>query len=109
MLTRRTAARTISAGEAAGLVRSGDWLGYGAVLAQPDAFDQALAARLPCAAPTEVDRAVARLIAGEVDNGASLQIGIGAMPNAVCSLLLESGVRDLGIHTEMLTDGIIDL
>ena len=31
------------------------------------------------------------------------------MPNAVCSLLLESGVRDLGVHTEMLTDGIIDL
>ncbi len=31
------------------------------------------------------------------------------MPNAVCSLLLDSGVRDLGIHTEMLTDGIIDL
>ena len=31
------------------------------------------------------------------------------MPNAVCSLLRESGVRDLGVHTEMLTDGIIDL
>jgi acyl-CoA hydrolase len=42
-------------------------------------------------------------------DGACLQIGIGAMPNAVCSLLRESGVRDLGIHTEMLTDGIIDL
>ena len=31
------------------------------------------------------------------------------MPNAVCALLLESGVRDLGVHTEMLTDGIGDL
>jgi acyl-CoA hydrolase len=31
------------------------------------------------------------------------------MPNAVCSLLLESGAKDLGIHTEMLTDGIMDL
>jgi len=31
------------------------------------------------------------------------------MPNAVCSLLRESGVRDLGVHTEMLTDGIVDL
>jgi acyl-CoA hydrolase len=59
--------------------------------------------------PTDVDRAVARLIATEIDDGACLQIGIGAMPNAVCSLLIESGVRDLGIHTEMLTDGIIDL
>jgi len=64
---------------------------------------------LPNPAPTEVDRAVARLIAAEIDDGACLQIGIGAMPNAVCSLLLESGVRDLGIHTEMMTDGIIDL
>ena len=65
--------------------------------------------QLPNAAPTEVDREVARLIAGEIDDGACLQIGIGAMPNAVCSLLMDSGVRNLGIHTEMLTDGIIDL
>ena len=37
-MTRTTPAKTISAPEAAGLVRSGDWLDYGAVLAQPDAF-----------------------------------------------------------------------
>ena len=60
-------------------------------------------------APTDADCEVARLIAGEIDDGACLQIGIGAMPNAVCSLLVDSGVRDLGVHTEMLTDGIIDL
>jgi acyl-CoA hydrolase len=60
-------------------------------------------------APNEVDCAVARLIANEIDDGACLQIGIGAMPNAVCSMLVDSGVRDLGVHTEMLTDGIIDL
>jgi len=59
--------------------------------------------------PSNADRAVARLIAAEVNDGACLQVGIGAMPNAVCSLLLDSGVRNLGIHTEMLTDGIIDL
>ena len=44
-----------------------------------------------------------------VEDGACLQIGIGGMPNAVCSLLLESGAKDLGVHTEMLTDGIMDL
>jgi hypothetical protein len=38
-MTRTTPAKTIPAPEAAGLVRSGDWLDYGAVLAQPDAFD----------------------------------------------------------------------
>ena len=64
---------------------------------------------LPNLAPTDADRAVARLIASEIEDGACLQIGIGAMPNAVCSLLMESGVRNLGVHTEMLTDGIIDL
>ncbi len=64
---------------------------------------------LPKGAVTEVDRAVARLIATEIDDGACLQIGIGGMPNAVCSLLAESSIKDLGIHTEMMTDGIVDL
>lgn len=59
--------------------------------------------------PTEADRTVAHQIAAEIGEGACLQIGIGAMPNAVCSLLLECGAKDLGVHTEMLTDGIIDL
>jgi acyl-CoA hydrolase len=63
-------------------------------------------AELPNPEPSETDRAVARLIAAEVEDGACLQIGIGGMPNAVCGLLVESGVKDLGIHTEMLTDGI---
>jgi butyryl-CoA:acetate CoA-transferase len=60
-------------------------------------------------APSDVDRRVAALIAPEVEDGACLQIGIGGMPNAVCALLCESGVRDLGIHTEMLVDAMIDL
>src|SRR5437867_11242249 len=42
----RKSARLISAEKAAALVRSGDWLDYGAVLAQPDAFDKALAQRV---------------------------------------------------------------
>jgi acyl-CoA hydrolase len=66
-------------------------------------------AELPKASASEVDKAVARLIAEEVEDGSCLQIGIGGMPNAVCSLLAESPVSDLGIHTEMMTDGIVDL
>ena len=58
---------------------------------------------------TEVDTAVGRLVASQIDDGACLQIGIGSMPNAVCSLLLDSGAKDLGVHTEMLTDGIMSL
>ncbi|MBP0464088.1 butyryl-CoA:acetate CoA-transferase [Roseomonas sp. PWR1] len=71
--------------------------------------DGAPVAELPSTAPTEVDRAVGRLIASEIEDGACLQIGIGGMPNAVCSQLLDSGQKDLGIHTEMLTDGLAEL
>ena len=71
--------------------------------------DNQPAPELPNPEPTEIDHAVARLIASEIDDGACLQIGIGGMPNAVCTLLLESGIRDLGVHTEMLTDGIAKL
>jgi len=73
------------------------------------AGDDAPAPELPNPPPGEADRAVARLIAAEVEDGACLQIGIGGMPNAVCALLLESGAKDLGVHTEMMTDGIADL
>ena len=60
-------------------------------------------------APSDVDRKVAALIAAEIEDGACLQIGIGGMPNAVCASLKDSGVRDLGIHTEMFVDGMIPL
>jgi acyl-CoA hydrolase len=58
---------------------------------------------------TDIDRKVATLIAAEIEDGACLQIGIGGMPNAVCALLKDAGVKDLGIHTEMLVDGMVDL
>ena len=61
---------------------------------------------LPNPDPNEIDRIVAARIAAEIEDGSCLQIGIGGMPNAVCCVLLESGVKDLGIHTEMLTDGL---
>ena len=64
---------------------------------------------LPNPAPTDIDRAVAKLITSEIADGACLQIGIGGMPNAVCKMLLESSVHDLGVHTEMMTDGIAEL
>jgi acyl-CoA hydrolase len=61
---------------------------------------------LPNPEPGEIDRIVAGRIAAEIEDGSCLQIGIGGMPNAVCCLLLDSGVKDLGIHTEMMTDGL---
>jgi len=64
---------------------------------------------LPAGTISPVERQVARLIAQEIEDGACLQIGIGGMPNAVCSLLRDANVRDLGVHTEMIVDGIVDL
>ncbi len=63
-------------------------------------------AELPNPDPSEIDRTVARRIIAEIEDGSCLQIGIGGMPNAVCCLLLDAGVKDLGIHTEMMTDGL---
>jgi len=71
--------------------------------------DDTPAPELPNPPVRDVDVAAGRLIASEIGDGDCLQIGIGGMPNAVCSLLLESGVRDLGVHTEMMIDGLAEL
>jgi acyl-CoA hydrolase len=71
--------------------------------------DHQPAPELPNIPATEIDRSVARWIAPKVEDGACLQVGIGGMPNAVFALLRDSGVRDLGVHTEMLTDSIGEL
>lgn len=57
----------------------------------------------------EVDKAVAQLIVEEIPNGACLQLGIGGMPNAVGSLIAESDLKDLGVHTEMYVDAFVDI
>lgn len=53
------------------------------------------------------DRAIAKIVAGMIDNGACLQMGIGTLPTAVCALLKDR--RDLGIHTELLTPALAEL
>ena len=60
-------------------------------------------------APTEVDQAVAKRIVAEIPNGACLQLGIGGMPNAVGSMIAQSDLKDLGVHTEMYVDGFVDM
>lgn len=58
---------------------------------------------------TEVDQKVAQLIVDQIPNGASLQLGIGGMPNAVGSLIAQSDLKDLGVHTEMYVDAFVDI
>jgi 4-hydroxybutyrate CoA-transferase len=57
--------------------------------------------------PGDVELAIGRHVAGLVDDGATIQTGIGAIPNAVLAAL--KGHRDLGVHTEMFSDGVADL
>ena len=66
-------------------------------------------AELPDLPVTEVDRAVGQLVAENIEDGSCIQVGIGGMPNAVCSALLDSGAKELGLHSEMLTDSMVDL
>ena len=60
-------------------------------------------------AATDVDQAVAKYIVNEIPDGACLQLGIGGMPNAVGSLIAESDLKDLGVHTEMYVDAFVDI
>jgi acyl-CoA hydrolase len=62
---------------------------------------------LPPVHPDARDRAIATAIVERIPDGATLQAGIGGIPNAVLGAL--GGHRDLGIHTELLSDGIIEL
>src|SRR6185436_11903920 len=62
---------------------------------------------VPPATPDERDRRIAAFIVERIPDGATLQVGIGGVPNAVLEGLI--GHRDLGIHTELLADGIVDL
>lgn len=56
---------------------------------------------------SDTDRKIGRYVAELVDDGATLQMGIGAIPNAVLSML--GNHKDLGVHSEMFADGILPL
>jgi acyl-CoA hydrolase/GNAT superfamily N-acetyltransferase len=56
---------------------------------------------------TDITRQIAEYVAALVEDGATIEVGIGRIPHALLGFLKEK--RDLGIHTEMITDGIIDL
>lgn len=61
----------------------------------------------PTPPPTEVDRKIAELVVGLIGDRACIQLGIGAMPNAVGELIAQSGLQDIGVHTEMLCDAYV--
>jgi len=59
------------------------------------------------ALPTEMNKAIARKVADLIEDGAVLQTGIGGIPDAVLPCLMDR--KDLGVHSELVSDGVIDL
>lgn len=62
---------------------------------------------VPPPAMDQHDHTIAAFVADRIPDGACLQTGIGAIPNAIMSALAHH--RDLGVHTELLSDGLVDL
>jgi acyl-CoA hydrolase len=57
--------------------------------------------------PSEIEQRIGRHVAGLIEDGATLQMGIGGIPNVVLANLMNH--KRLGIHTEMLSDGVLPL
>ncbi len=66
-------------------------------------------AELASVRPGEIDKKIASIIIEQLEDGCCLQLGIGGMPNAVGEMIANSGLKDLGIHTEMFVDSMVDM
>jgi len=75
-----------------------DWLVY---------HEEPLVEALPSIKDNEVSRRIGLYISQLVDDGSTLQIGFGNLPNAILTYL--DGKKDLGIHTQLITDGLLPL
>ena len=58
---------------------------------------------------SELDRKIAEHLMPYITSGSTLQLGIGGIPNAIGTLIAESDVKDLGMHTELMSDGYLAL
>ena len=61
-------------------------------------------ATIPFTTGDDIDAKIAKTIVQQIPDGATLQLGIGSLPNTIGALLAESDLKDLGVHTEMLVD-----
>jgi len=64
-------------------------------------------AEAPLRRPDQIERAIAANVADLIEDGDTIQIGVGSLPDAVLAAL--SGHHDLGVHSGMVTDGVVDL
>lgn len=66
-------------------------------------------AEIPSVKPNEIDVKIAKILMDQLEDGCCLQLGIGGMPNAVGEMIANSDLKDLGIHTEMFVDSMVDM
>ncbi len=64
---------------------------------------------LPAAEPSATDREIAAHAAAFIESGCTIQTGIGTIPSAIAAILADGNADDLGIHSEMFTDGLMRL
>ncbi len=65
--------------------------------------------QMPIEPATEEDIKIAKHILEYIPSGATLQLGIGSMPNVIGKMLADSDLKDLGMHTELCSDAYVDL
>ncbi len=66
-------------------------------------------AELPAVAPTDADIGIAGHVMELIEDGSTLQLGIGGLPNVVGGLIAASDLKDIGVHTEMLADSYVKM
>ncbi len=64
---------------------------------------------LPNVPFTDIDNKIAANVMEYLEDGCCIQLGIGAMPNAIGAMIAQSDLKDLGVHTEMLADSFVDM
>ena len=65
--------------------------------------------QLPEIPASEADRTIARHVMDLIEDGATIQLGIGGLPNIVGAMIAGSDLKDIGVHTEMLADSYVDM
>jgi butyryl-CoA:acetate CoA-transferase len=65
--------------------------------------------QMPAAKPSEIDEKIAGLLMEELEDGCCVQLGIGGLPNAIGARIARSDLKEIGIHTEMFTDSMVDM
>jgi butyryl-CoA:acetate CoA-transferase len=65
--------------------------------------------QLPEIPASEADRMIAKQVMELIEDGSTIQLGIGGLPNIVGAMIADSDLKDIGVHTEMLADSYVDM